>query len=93
MSADGKYFAACSHHEGVVVIDVAANALAHHLADIPGKTIRFAPDSKSLAIGLSDGNAHVVSVPDFEVVTSMLERSGYVVTACSSGPAAHTGDG
>ncbi len=71
MSADGKYFAACSHHEGVVVIDVAANALAHHLADIPGKTIRFAPDSKSLAIGLSDGNAHVVSVPDFEVVTSM----------------------
>ncbi|MCA9217206.1 MAG: protein kinase, partial [Planctomycetales bacterium] len=71
LSPDGKYYAACTHESGMIIIDVQSQRIVHRLADIPGKTIRFSADSKTLAIGTSDGRALCASVPEFEIVDSV----------------------
>ena len=67
-SPDGRYFAICSHNEGIIILDLVSESVMGSLPDIPGKTLRFSRDSTLLAIGTTNGMAHMVSVPEFSVI-------------------------
>lgn len=66
ISPDGRWFAACTHHRGLLILDLTTDE--RRFIDMPVKCLCFSADGRTLAVGGDEGIARLLSCPDFQPI-------------------------
>ncbi|MEZ6116337.1 MAG: serine/threonine-protein kinase [Pirellulaceae bacterium] len=66
ISPDGRWFAACTHYRGLLLLDLKSDE--RRFLDIPVKCVCFSADGTTLAVGGNEGVTRIFHCPDFQPI-------------------------